>query len=218
MEAKNPNAAVEGSYGETACAPLRHPLRARILEVCNERDISPVQFVHDDLFPPGITFKTHQNALSHVSYHFRELEKAGCIELVASIQRRGATEHVYRGTARLFFSDEEFAAIPREQREALTRITFQGMIARVDSAIGAGTFDARTDRHLTWVPLGLDARGWIDFVARLASCFEDVEQIRVDAGLRLQESGETPIPATFGMLGFESPPRPSPASEDPVAD
>src|SRR6266487_1479331 len=94
---------VDEGYEETACAPLNHPLRVRILEVANTGDISPIQFVNEQLEPPGISFKNPQHALSHVSYHFRALEKAGCIEVIDTIQRRGATEHVYRGTVTVYF-------------------------------------------------------------------------------------------------------------------
>ena len=204
-EAKGP---IDRRYRETTCAALRHPLRVRILEVANTQDISPVQFVNEGLEPQGVNFKTPQNALSHVSYHFRELEKAGCIKVVDTHQRRGATEHVYRGTATVFFTDEEFEAMPREQRRDLSRTSFQGLIARVEGAMRADTFDARTDRHLTWLPMELDQRGWDEMTIALAACFGEVEQIRQDAKDRLAGSGDVAIPATFGMVGFESPPPP----------
>lgn len=194
----------------TSCQPLGHPTRVRVLEACNERDISPVQFLLEGLLPPGESFKSYQAALSHVAYHFRCLEKAGCVELIDSQQRRGATEHIYRGKAKVFFTDEEFARLPISQRRTLSRTTFQGLIARVDSAMDHETFDKREDRHLTWTPATLDQRGWEDMLAVMTRCYEQVEEIKVESGLRLQESEQEAIPATFGMLGFESPPAPPP--------
>jgi hypothetical protein len=182
----------------------------RVLEACNERDLSPVQFLLEGLLPPGETFKSYQAALSHVSYHFRCLEKAGCIELVDSQQRRGATEHIYRGTAKVFFTDEEFARLPMSERRTLSRTTFQGLAARVDSAMEHDTFDKQDDRHLTWTPALLDRQGWNEMMAAMTQCYEQVVEITVESGLRLQESGEEAIPATFGMVGFESPPAPPP--------
>jgi len=199
----------KNGYGETTCAPLRHPLRVRILEVANCRDISPIQFVNEGLQPEGVEFKSQQNALSHVAYHFRELDKAGCIKQIDSHQRRGATEHVYRGTSTLYFSDEEFEQLSDEERRTLSRTSFQGLIARADSAMQADTFDARTDRWLAWVPLELDARGWSELTAAMAACFAEVQQIRKDSAERLARSDGEAIPATFGMVGFESPPPPA---------
>jgi hypothetical protein len=214
MEATKTGGSVDSGHEETSCAPLRHPLRVRILEVCNTRDISPVAFVDEQLQPDGMSYKSRQHALSHVSYHFRQLEKAGCIEVVKTIQRRGATEHIYRGTVTVYFTDEEFERLPLEQRRTLSRTSFQGLVARTDSAMRARTFDRRTDRWLVWVPMELDERGWAEFTSTMAATYAKVEQIREDAKDRIAGSGDTVIPATFGMLGFESPPPPPlPAAE-----
>jgi DNA-binding transcriptional ArsR family regulator len=192
---------------ETICAVLKHPLRVRILEVLNEGPRSPSQFVEEGLIPKQ-HFTSYQQALSLASYHFRELEKEGCLEVVESIPRRGAVEHVYRGLARVFFNDEEFEATAQEDRRELSRISLQGLIARADRAIWEDTFDARADRHLTWMPMQLDERGWEEMISTLAGVFGELTQIRHDARDRLAASGEKVVPATVGMLGFESPPPP----------
>jgi len=62
---------------------------------------------------------------------------------------------------------------------------------------------------LTWRAMELDERGWDEMIARLAQCFEDVEQIRKDAQDRLGASGAKVVPTTVAILGFESPPRPA---------
>jgi hypothetical protein len=198
----------EKKRSETICTVLKHPLRVRILEVLNEGPRSPSQFVEEGLIPKE-HFTTYQQALSLASYHFRELEKEGCLEVVESIPRRGAVEHVYRGmTPRVFFSDAEFEAMPLDTRRQLSRISLQGLIARADRAISTKTFDSRPDRHLTWVPMQLDERGWKEVIAALAATFGELTQIRHDAKDRLAASGEEVVPATVAMLGFESPPPP----------
>ena len=192
---------------ETICGVLKHPLRVRILEVLNEGPRSPSQFVAEGLIPRE-SYNSYQQALSLASYHFRELEKEGLLEIIESIPRRGALEHVYRGLARIFFDDAEFEATAPEDRRELSRISLQGLIARADRAIGERTFDARPNRHLTWMPMQLDERGWEEVVATLAGAFGELTQIRHDARDRLAASGERVVPATVGMLGFESPPPP----------
>ncbi len=192
---------------ETICTALKHPLRVRILEVLNEGPRSPSQFVEEGLIPKA-HFSTYQQALSLASYHFRELEKEGCLKVIESIPRRGAVEHVYRGMARVYFNDADFEALPQCTRSKLSRISLQGMIARADRAVREGTFDARPDRHLTWVPMQLDERGWEEVIAALAATFGELTQIRHDAKDRLAASGEEVVPATVAMLGFESPPPP----------
>ena len=191
---------------DTTCTPLAHPLRVRILEIVNEQPMSPVQFVNAGFAPE---YENKQQALSFCSYHFRALEKAGCIEIVETRQKRGATEHIYGGRSRVFFSDAEFEQLPSQQRQGLSRTSWQGLVARTDGAIRTGTFDARADRHLTWRAMELDERGWKEMTGRLAQCFEDLEQIRKDAADRLAGSGDEVIPTTMALLGYESPPRPA---------
>jgi hypothetical protein len=186
---------------------LKHPLRVRILEILNEGPRSPSQFVEEGLVPRE-SYNSYQQALSLASYHFRELEKEGCLEVVESIPRRGAVEHVYRGLARVFIDDAEFEEMDPATRRQLSRISLQGMIARADRAIAEDTFDTRTDRHLTWMPMQLDERGWKELIARLAATFAELTEIRRDAKDRIAASGAEVIPATVAMLGFESPPPP----------
>jgi len=185
-----------------ASEALRHPIRIRILEVVNERDMSPVQFMHLGLLP-----KTDQSqkSLSQISYHFRHLADCGCLEIVDEIPRRGATEHVYRGKARAFFSDEEWKLLTPRERCLISRTMYQGLAARAESAMMAHTFDSRPDRHLTWVAMEVDEQGWTDLMEALAETFGDIERIRRDARDRLAASREKAVPVTVGMLGFESP-------------
>jgi hypothetical protein len=199
---------IEGrKRSETICTALRHPLRVRILEVLNEGPRSPSQFVEEGLIPKE-HYTTYQQALSLAAYHFRELQKEGCLEVIESIPRRGAVEHIYRGLARVYFDDEEFERMPRPTRRKLSRISLQGMIARADRAIREDTFDSRVDRHLTWLPMQLDERGWEEVIDALATTFHELTQIRHDARDRIAASGEQVVPATVAILGFESPPPP----------
>lgn len=186
--------------------PISHPVRVRILEVVNERDMSPTDFVEAGLVPPEVAQgRSPQNQLSMVAYHFRGLLKAGCIEVVGTRPVRGATEHTYRGKAVAYFTDAQWAGLPPERRVAISRTMYQGMVARVESAMLSGTFDSREDRMLAWTPLILDERGWSELHASLAACFAEVEQIKVDSRNRLAEAEEEGTPATFAILGFESP-------------
>lgn len=184
-----------------AAAALRHPTRIRILEVVNERDMSPVKFLQ-----LGFVQEGGQAALSHVSYHFRKLKEDGCLEIVGRKRRRGAVEHVYRGRARTEFSDEQWEELPSPERLAISRAIYQGLAARADGAMLAGTFDSKPDRHLTWIGFDVDQRGWLEAMTSLLECFHTMKQIRREAEQRLSASGETATPMTVGILGFESSP------------
>lgn len=192
----------------TICDPLAHPVRTRILDVLNEENMSPVRFLDEGYCP--ITFAKRSAGLSYVAYHFRELEKASCIELVERKPVRGATEHVYRGIHRVFFTDEEFKKLSFEERQALSKSSFQGLIARTDGAIQSGTFDKRPDRVMAWRGSNVDQQGWDEIKGILDEAFIRAEEAREEAELRLTDpegDGEDAIPLTVAILGFESPPR-----------
>lgn len=190
----------------TLCQALRHPLRARILEVVNEMEMSPSQFVRQGLVPEEMA-ASYQQSLSLTSYHFRELEKEGCLAVVRTIPRRGASEHVYRGVSRVFFSDDEFERLPHRTRKGLSRASFQGVLARTDGAIRSGTFDKRPDRHLTWRAARLDEEGWTEIKGIYGDAFGKAEDARARAESRLAENGDCGgFSATFASLAFESPP------------
>jgi hypothetical protein len=189
----------------TASEALRHPLRVRILEIVNEQDMSPTQFMQGQFAPDvGVSAK----ALSSISYHFRALAKWGCLEVVDRIARRGATEHIYRGRARAYFTDEEWAALTQRERCLISRTMYQGLAARAEGAMMAHTFDSRVDRHLSWIAMEVDELGWTELMSTLSSTLGNVTQIRHDARDRLAASGDKVVPVTVGMLGFESPPPP----------
>lgn len=192
--------------GSSLCDPLKHPMRVRILEVINEAPMSPIRFLEGGYSLRE--FKSKQEGLSYLSYHFRELEKAGCIEVIETVQRRGATEHIYRGCSRVFFTTEEFENMPFEERATLSRTSFQGIVARTDGAIRHGTFDSHTNRQLTWRAMHLDERGWQEMMDHLDDAFLKAEEIREAAAKRIPQGEGEVIPTTVAFLGFESPPLP----------
>lgn len=182
----------------TAATVLAHPLRVRILEVLNQRDMSPVEFCREGFAPANME-------ISHVAYHFRELAEYGALGVVEQNARRGSVEHVYRGLGRAYFSDLQWNELDREERVRLSKTMVQGLVARIEGALMSDTFDARVNRHLTWIAMRLDEQGWSEMTTALGAAFSEVEQIRADAEARLDRDGEEGIPSTCGILGFPSP-------------
>src|SRR3954454_16024979 len=116
---------------------LSHPMRTRILSILNERVASPNEIA-----------EMIDERLPNVSYHVRALQDLDCIELVSTAQRRGAIEHYYRAVVRPFFSDRDWKRLPRSGRQAISDSILRILWDEVSTAIKAGTFEARPDRHL----------------------------------------------------------------------
>ena len=185
---------------------IAHPVRVQILIVVNDRPISPSRYVTEVMgFDPDTEPDKHKRALSHVSYHFKELAKFDCIETVDLIPRRGSVEHVYGPVVRACLDADDWAEVPMAQRPGIVTVLLRGLMVRMEAARLSGTFMGRDDTWLAWTDATLDERGWSEMATTLAANFAECEQIRQDAEARLEETEEEGIKATFAMAGFEMP-------------
>lgn len=170
---------------------LSHPVRARALTTLNQRVASPSELAAEQ-----------DEAVGHVAYHVRVLRELGMIELVNTRQVRGATQHFYRSTAQPYLDDDLWSRLTHDSRNGVSIANIGVLGHCVREAFEAGTFDSRTDRHLSNVSLDLDEDGWREANALLTSCLEGLLRIGNECEAR---SGEGTVRATFGLMGFESP-------------
>jgi DNA-binding transcriptional ArsR family regulator len=173
---------------------LSHPLRARIFAILNEQVASPNEIA--DML---------DERLPNVSYHVRALVELECVELVRTAQRRGAIEHYYRALRRPFFTDRDWKRLPRSGRQAISDVALKVVWEDVSAAIKAGTFDGRSDRHLSHNDITLDEEGWREVRNALAGMLDEVERIESASAARLKDSGDEGISATVVAMQFESP-------------
>jgi DNA-binding transcriptional ArsR family regulator len=171
---------------------LIHPLRIRILALLEERDASPVQLA-DQL----------DATLGTVAYHVRTLEKLGLIELVATHQRRGATEHVYSAREHPRFSDSAWAATSPLAKQAMVSTILTQIGEYATQSAAAGGFD-RSDAHFTRSALKLDEKGWAELAKASKSWLEQMGRIESQAKRRLERSGEQGFDAGLVILLFEA--------------
>jgi DNA-binding transcriptional ArsR family regulator len=171
---------------------LAHPVRARALTVLNQRVASPSELAAEQ-----------EEAVGYVAYHVRVLHELGMIELVNTRQVRGATEHFYRSTAKPCLDDEFWGRLSIGSRTGISVANVGVLNNAIREAFEAGTFDSRTNRHLSNVSLDLDERGWNEANDLLKSCLEGLLKIGVESEAR---DGEATMRATFGLMSFESPP------------
>jgi DNA-binding transcriptional ArsR family regulator len=174
---------------------LSHPLRIRILEALTERVASPIR-LSDDL----------DAGLSHVAYHTRALDKCGCLELVDTAQRRGATEHFYKAAPRSFIGDRIWRRVPRSLLGGVSGATLQSFMDRAVAALEAGTIDGREDTTLSWMPVLLDEQGWNEVTAAMQETITRVLAIQDESRKRLaKRKGLGAISAIVGIASFETP-------------
>jgi hypothetical protein len=146
--------------------------------------------------------------LGNVSYHARVLARLGCIELVDTVQRRGALEHYYRAIMRPFFDDVAWAQLPVSARRALFDHELDRLWAHAAEAAKAGGFD-HPRVHVSWTKLDLDEQGLDDLADLLASTLERTLEIQSESAGRAVQSGRagTALQTELGILHFQRAPR-----------
>jgi DNA-binding transcriptional ArsR family regulator len=194
---------------------LAHPVRAEALTILNARIASPNEIAKE--------LEVH---VGNVSYHVNELKKLGCVELVKTEPRRGATEHFYRGVARKYLDDGFWGRLSHNVRNGISLTAIRVLVGAVRDAVTAGTFDQRKDRHASVITYNLDERAWEEARDLYESTLDTMMEIGARAEGRLargEPEGEGPgLRATFGLLAFESPVSHPPrglatAGEDPAS-
>lgn len=185
------------SVDETLVKVVAHPLRVQALSVLTERPASPKELAAELGSPVG-----------NVSYHVRELEQVGLIELVDEKKRRGAIEHFYRAISRPMLSAGEWEQLNLDDRQAFSAWIIQLLLADASQALAAGSFDARSDRHLSRTPLLVDDEGWRELVEIQATALKAVLEVQTASAARLNAAdGEEGIPTIAAMTFFEMPPK-----------
>jgi DNA-binding transcriptional ArsR family regulator len=178
---------------------LAHPTRVHILDILSEGPSSPVRMRR----------RMQNVSLNLVSHHVKVLSDLGCIELVETVDRRGAREHIYRARERQFFDREEWEAVDPKQRQPITAILLRMISEDTNRALSEGKFDERPDNHLSRAPLKLDREGWSEVVEILARALDEVLDADARSAERARLSDEALLPARVVMMQFPI------GSEDP---
>jgi predicted transcriptional regulator len=171
---------------------VQHPIRVDALAILNEREASATEIAREI-----------GEDLKKVGNHVKALATHGCIELVRTEKKRGASEHFYKASLRPHIGDAEWAQLAPKARQEISALVFQSIVAEVLASFRAEKFDSRLNRHLSWRSMKLDEQGWEELMEQLDESLERIEAIALRADERLCERGENGFPAIAAAFGFE---------------
>ena len=144
---------------------MRNPLRQHVL----------VEYARGAASPSDVAV-TLGARLNLVSYHTQVLLRAGCIELVRTERRRGASKHYYRAQLRSEIADASWEQIPTRLRRALVRGTMDDSFREAGDALPQGGMD-RATAHVSRSFLELDDRARVELAAVLADALGAAQRI-----------------------------------------
>ena len=174
---------------------LAHPVRVQILEILTERVASPNMLAAE-----------LDTGLSHVAYHTRTLDRCGCLDLVDTAQRRGATEHFYKARPHAFIGDRTWRQVPRSIRGGITAASLQTFLDKAVGALQAGTMDSRDDTTFSWMPLLLDQEGWEEVTTILGEATDRILEAQEKCNQRAEQADrdERKISSVVALANFET--------------
>lgn len=145
---------------------LSHPLRVRILGILEEQAASPVELS-----------QVLGASLGTVSYHVRQLNELGLLDLVRETPRRGAVEHHYRAKPRPRSGGDTWESVSVIAKQAIVSAELEHTTEVVQRAASVGGFDGDHAR-LERLRLSLDDRGVKALSKALAKLVDDAQKIQ----------------------------------------
>src|SRR3954470_2559623 len=152
---------------------LSHPLRVRILGILEEQPASPVELS-----------QVLDATLGTISYHVRQLNELGLLELVRETPRRGAIEHHYRAKPRPKSGGSSWESVSVIAKQAVIGAELAQTTEVATRAAAVGGFD-RDHARLERLRMTLDAKGVEQLSKAVAKLVDDARRIQDAAAKRL---------------------------------
>jgi DNA-binding transcriptional ArsR family regulator len=171
---------------------LEHPIRIEILSILQEGPSSPTR----------IQRELETVSLNLVAHHMKVLKELGFVELVETVSKRGAKEHIYRVARSPVISDEAWDELTPKMRLPITATVLRLISSDLARSLSAGLFDEIPDVHLSRSPLKLDREGWSEVVALLTRTLDEILDIGSRSSERLATSDEAPTAVTVAIMQF----------------
>jgi len=174
---------------------LSHPLRVQLLTILNDRLASPNELS-----------KELDEGLSQISYHVKVLKDFEMIELVKTEPRRGAVEHYYRATSKVYVPSWIAALWPRSIRGTMSASILEEIEQDLVESIEAGLLADRLDEVMTRDSCFFDGQGREEVEEAAAEFFKKFEKAGIDSNRRRRngEGDGEKIQTTAAVMVFTS--------------
>jgi DNA-binding transcriptional ArsR family regulator len=174
---------------------LSHPLRVQLVTILNDRLASPNELS-----------KELDEGLSQISYHVKVLKDFEMIELVKTEPRRGAVEHYYRATSKVYVPSWIAALWPRSVRRTLSASILEEIEQDLVESIEAGLLADRLDEVMSRDSRTFDGQGREEVEEAATEFYKKFEKAGSDSDRRRRngEGDGKKIQTTAAVMVFTS--------------
>jgi hypothetical protein len=188
-----------GPFHERLSPAIADDMCRRIVQELNLRAMSAARFHR--AFGHKFNGASYQSVLRR----FKRLEEVGWLARVRPPVHQRSTEHFYRATIPTIHDNFLRPNLPDAANDPDKWRAFQQLCGDAKEAMQAGTFDARTDRYVSWTYLALDRQAWDGVILELDALLNYIDDEQQRAAKRLKGSGESPIAMSIATAAYESP-------------
>lgn len=188
-----------GAFHERLSPAIADDMSRRIVQELNLRAMSAARFHR--AFGHEFDAASYQSVLRR----FKRLEEVGWLARVRPPVHQRSTEHFYRATIPTIHDNFLRPNLPDAANDPDRWRAFQQLCGDVKEAMQAGTFDARTNRYVSWTYLALDRQAWDGVVLELDTLFIYIDDEQRRAAKRLKDSGGSPLAMSIASAAYESP-------------
>src|SRR4051812_22494554 len=182
---------------------LSHPLRVRILGILEEQAASPVELS-----------QVLDASLGTISYHVRQLNDLGLLELVRETPRRGAIEHHYKARPRPRSGGDAWESVSVVAKQAVIGAELAQTTDVATRAAAVGGFD-RDHARLERLRLTLDAKGVEQLSKAVAKLVGEATKIQEAAAKRLGSGNGAATDTALVAMLFDAVGAPDPSAGRP---
>jgi DNA-binding PadR family transcriptional regulator len=207
--------AADGSAQIDVAVPLRLdldqiPLSTRMAKVFGDPvNLEIVKALHaGPLSPSQLHSKVGEGSLWSIDRRCQVLTELGW--LTRADDAADERSVLYRAAGPEVFDADVWSEIPDEAKQAESWPAFGEFCDKASAALRGGSFNARSDRHLTSFTFRLDRQGWKQARLALRRCDKQLNGVAAAARSRAkvatqQKDVTPPYLATYLLAGFEDP-------------
>ena len=158
----------------------------------------------------------------NLDYHIKEMLNDGSIDIAKTVKVGNMEQHYYSVLELPYFSDEDVAAMPAADRQALYAMIVQAASAEALASLWAGKMVNDPRVFVAWNRINLDKQGHDELADEEARSWCRKHEIEVRSANRRAETGEPGVTYVITSFAYErsrtSAPEPLSAKETPTEE